>query len=162
LRDLQRRFHVAVVLVHHARKGSAKMRAGQALRGSSEFHAWGDSNLYLRRHGDQLTLSVEHRAAAAITAVSLHLATDGDAVALAMTGRHLAESAPSAVTTAPPPPPTVEHKIEEQLASAASPVTAAALRKLCRIRNATLTAALADLVAAGRVHKGPAGYMISR
>jgi hypothetical protein len=162
LRDLQRRFHVAVVLVHHARKGSAKMRAGQALRGSSEFHAWGDSNLYLRRHGDQLTLSVEHRAAAAITAVSLHLATDGDAVALAMTGRHPAESAPSTVTTAPPPPPTVEHKIEEHLASAAVPVTAAALRKLCRIRNATLTTALADLVAAGRVRKGPAGYMISR
>ncbi len=45
LRELQRTFHVAVVLVHHARKGGAKMRAGQALRGSSEFHAWGDSNL---------------------------------------------------------------------------------------------------------------------
>jgi RecA-family ATPase len=162
LRDLQRRYHVAVVLVHHARKGSAKMRAGQALRGSSEFHAWGDSNLYLRRHGDQLTLSVEHRAAAAITAVSLQLATDGDAVALTMAGRHLAESAPPTVATAAPPPATVEHKIEEHLASAAAPVTAAALRKLCRIRNATLTAALADLVAASRIRKGPAGYTISR
>jgi RecA-family ATPase len=62
LRELQRRFHVAVVLVHHARKGGAKMRAGQALRGSSEFHAWGDSNLYLRRHGDQLMLEVMIRA----------------------------------------------------------------------------------------------------
>jgi RecA-family ATPase len=39
LRELQRRHHLAVVLVHHARKGGAKMRAGQALRGSSEFHA---------------------------------------------------------------------------------------------------------------------------
>ncbi len=37
LREIQRRFHVAVVLVHHARKGGAKMRAGYALRGSSEF-----------------------------------------------------------------------------------------------------------------------------
>jgi hypothetical protein len=138
------------------------MRAGQALRGSSEFHAWGDSNLYLRRHGDQLTLSVEHRAAAAITAVSLQLATDGDAVALAITGRHLAESAAPAVATSAPPPATVEHKIEEHLASAAAPVTAAALRKLCRIRNATLTAALADLVAAGRIRKGPAGYTMPR
>ena len=35
LRDLQRRFHTAVVLVHHARK-SAATRPGQALRGSSE------------------------------------------------------------------------------------------------------------------------------
>src|SRR5262245_1524637 len=98
LRELQRRFHVAVVLVHHARKGAAKMRAGQALRGSSEFHAWGDSNLYLRRHGDQLTLSVEHRAAAAITAVSLQLAVDGNAVALATVERAPAGQA-VAITT---------------------------------------------------------------
>src|SRR4029079_16784475 len=91
LRELQRRFHLAVVLVHHARKGGAKMRAGQALRGSSEFHAWGDSNLYLRRHGEQLMLSVEHRAAASITAVSLQLAVDGEAVALATVDRLLAE-----------------------------------------------------------------------
>jgi hypothetical protein len=163
LRELQRRYHLAVVLVHHARKGSAKMRAGQALRGSSEFHAWGDSNLYLRRHGDQLTLSVEHRAAAAISAVSLHLATNGEAVALATTERHLAESTPTIVAAAPPPAPsTVGQKIEAQLAAAASPLTAAALRKLCRVRNATLTATLADLVATGRVCKAPTGYTISR
>ena len=51
LRELQRRHQVGVVVVHHARKGAARARAGQALRGSSEFHAWGDSNLYLRRVG---------------------------------------------------------------------------------------------------------------
>jgi hypothetical protein len=34
-----------VLVVHHARKSAGRMRAGQALRGSSEFHAWGDSNL---------------------------------------------------------------------------------------------------------------------
>ena len=39
-------------------------RPGQALRGSSELHGWGDSNLYMRRRGAQLTLSTEHRAAA--------------------------------------------------------------------------------------------------
>ena len=39
LRDLQRRFGTAVVLVHHARK-SVAARPGQALRGSSELHAW--------------------------------------------------------------------------------------------------------------------------
>jgi hypothetical protein len=52
LRELQRRHAIAVVLVHHARKGASTIRAGQALRGSSEFHAWGDSNLYLRRDCD--------------------------------------------------------------------------------------------------------------
>lgn len=157
LRELQRRFHVAVVLVHHARKGGAKMRAGQALRGSSEFHAWGDSNLYLRRHGDQLALSVEHRAAAAITAVSLQLAIDGDAIALTTV-----ERAAASATTAITAPITLADKIEAQLADAAAPLTAAALRKLCRVRNARLTTALTDLVAAGRVRKDATGYVIAR
>ena len=41
LRELQRRHAVAVLVVHHAKKGAGRARAGQALRGSSEFHAWG-------------------------------------------------------------------------------------------------------------------------
>ena len=45
LRELQRRHGVAVLVVHHAKKGGGGIRAGQALRGSSEFHAWGDSNV---------------------------------------------------------------------------------------------------------------------
>ena len=47
LRELQRRHALSVLVVHHAKKSSGRLRAGQALRGSSEFHAWGDSNLYL-------------------------------------------------------------------------------------------------------------------
>ncbi len=73
LRELQRRHQLAVAVVHHSKKGAARARAGQALRGSSEFHAWGDSNLYLRRHGDDLTLTVEHRAAASIAPIALQL-----------------------------------------------------------------------------------------
>ena len=157
LRELQRRFHVAVVLVHHARKGGAKMRAGQALRGSSEFHAWGDSNLYLRRHGEQLTLSVEHRAAAAITAVSLQLEITDDTVALTAVTRVAANAAPATAA-----PTTLADNVEAQLAEAEAPLTAAALRKLCRVRNATLTVALTDLVVAGRVTKTAAGYALAR
>jgi AAA domain len=71
LRALQRSHHTAVALVHHARKGAAHERGGQALRGSSELHAWGDSNLYLRRHGQGLQLSIEHRAAPSIDRLPL-------------------------------------------------------------------------------------------
>src|SRR5690606_28541346 len=39
LRELQRRYHLAVLVVHHAKKSAGRARAGQALRGSSEFHA---------------------------------------------------------------------------------------------------------------------------
>src|SRR5262249_42858724 len=81
LRELQRRYQVSVVLVHHARKGAAHARAGQALRGSSEFHAWGDSNLYLRRFGDELTLSTEHRAAPSSAEIAVALKVDGAVVA---------------------------------------------------------------------------------
>ena len=155
LRELQRRYHVAVVLVHHARKGGSKMRAGQALRGSSEFHAWGDSNLYLRRHGDQLTLSVEHRAAAAISAVALQLAVSDDAVALAA----IDQSAPEPAT---PAEISVEHRIVEHLEIATAPLTSTALRKLCQIRNVRMQAALAALVAGGQLRKERTGYVLAR
>ena len=37
----RRRGSTAVVVVHHAKKGANRLRDGQALRGTSEFHAWG-------------------------------------------------------------------------------------------------------------------------
>ena len=83
LRELQRRHAIAVVLVHHAKKGAGAIRAGQALRGSSEFHAWGNSNLYLRRDSnDRIVLTVEHRAAAAMPGVTLELIQRDNALAL--------------------------------------------------------------------------------
>jgi hypothetical protein len=63
LRQLQRQLHTAVVLVHHARKNGAVGQPGHALRGSSDLHAFGDSNLYLRRSRQRLVLTIEHRAA---------------------------------------------------------------------------------------------------
>ena len=63
LRSLQRRCGTSVMLVHHARK-AAGARTGQTLRGTSDLHAWGDSNLYLARSNDTVTVTAEHRAAA--------------------------------------------------------------------------------------------------
>lgn len=154
LRDLQRRHKLAVVLVHHAKKGAAKARAGQALRGSSEFHAWGDSNLYLRRSGDALTLSVEHRAAPSRAAVPLGLRAEGDALALALVDPQPSQ-APAVMTTA-------AERVETALANSHSPLSVAALRGTCRMRTQTLTACLADLVRAGRATKTAAGYTLAR
>ena len=75
-RSLQRRLDLSVVLVHHTRKNAAGgLAAGQGLRGSSDIHAFGDSNLYLRRSKDRLLLLSEHRAAPASPPVSLQLVT---------------------------------------------------------------------------------------
>ena len=154
LRELQRRYQLAVVVVHHARKGAARARAGQALRGSSEFHAWGDSNLYLRRDGEQLTLTVEHRAAASSSGIALRLKADDEAIALEIIERTAANT--EAVQ------PELHERIEEALSGADEPMTVAALRTACRVRNERLVEVLADLVSAGRVHRAAGGgYALS-
>jgi len=152
LRELQRRHGVAVALVHHAKKGGGRARAGQALRGSSEFHAWGDSNLYLRRDGDDLTLTVEHRAAPSVPAVALALAQRGDALALHVVERR-AEPEPQ--------PTSVDERITRALADAGRPLPLAEIRAACRVRNATLCERLAALTAAGRLVRADDGYQLT-
>ena len=79
LRALQRAYQLALalVLIHHLRKYvGARGADGQALRGSGDLHARGDSNLYLRRRDCQLVLSIEHRAAPVPLPCWLELATD--------------------------------------------------------------------------------------
>src|SRR5271165_4542636 len=77
LRQLQRQFHLAVLLVHHAKKDASSLRPGQALLGSSDLHGWGDSNLYLRRQREQLTLTAEHRGARGLGPIPVHLSSAG-------------------------------------------------------------------------------------
>lgn len=77
LRELQRNHDLAIVVTHHARKnGPSGAQAGLGLRGSGDLHAWGDSNLYLRRTRDTLTLTVEHRAASAPDPFNICLVVD--------------------------------------------------------------------------------------
>ncbi|MBN1444376.1 MAG: AAA family ATPase, partial [Planctomycetes bacterium] len=71
-RDLERTFALALALVHHVSK-KAQSRPGQALRGSSDFHAFGDCNAYLQRKGDHVTLTVEHRASRSPAPLTLRL-----------------------------------------------------------------------------------------
>jgi len=75
LRELQRHHHVAIVLVHHASKRQ-NARPGQALRGSSDLHAFGDSNAYLARRQDRLVLTLEHRTAKPIDPLDIQLISD--------------------------------------------------------------------------------------
>jgi RecA-family ATPase len=157
LRELQRRYGVAVVVVHHAKKGAGRIRAGQALRGSSEFHAWGDSNLYLRRNGgpregSELTLTVEHRAAPAMPAVTLELAQRENALALEVIERRAPQT---------PPQSSVDERITAALADAARPIPFSELRGLCRVRTASLYERLAALTVAGRLVKSDQGYRLT-
>ncbi|MGH6826623.1 AAA family ATPase [Methyloceanibacter sp.] len=152
LRELQRRHGLAVLVVHHAKKGAGRQRAGQALRGSSEFHAWGDSNLYLRRSGNDLSLTVEHRAAASPPGIALELLQNGAALAL-----HVQESAAAKV----PMPSTVDERINAALTGSNRAVPIAELRAHCRVRNATLYARLTELTARGHLVRDHDGYRLA-
>jgi hypothetical protein len=152
LRELQRRHAVAVLVVHHAKKGGGSVRAGQALRGSSEFHAWGDSNLYLRRDGDDLSLAVEHRAAPSAKPMRIELVQRGDALALEVVEQ------PATMT---PAPTSLDQRIMAALADAVRPLPFAKLRACCRVRAATLYQRIAALAAEGRISKTDDGYRLA-
>jgi len=154
LRSLQRDYATAVALVHHVRKGAAHERGGQALRGSSELHAWGDSNLYLRRSGQQLQLSIEHRAAPGTDRLPLTLKVNPPALAL-----EVIDQQPAAAPTAQPSGP---QRIEQILTGVHQPLTQKQVRDAVRMRTSDVSQALATLIASGRVIKSADGYQLKR
>jgi hypothetical protein len=152
LRELQRRHNLAVLVVHHAKKGAGRIRAGQALRGSSEFHAWGDSNLYLRRLGNELTLTVEHRAAPSPPTVTLELTQRGEALALEVQTPSTAEV---------PAPTSIDDRILDALRNSNRPLSTSELRSQCPTRKATLYARLTQLTTDGRLVRCAQGYRLA-
>jgi len=153
LRELQRQFGVAVLLVHHVRKGSSTDRPGQALRGSSDLHGWGDSNLYLRRNNRHLILSVEQRAAPSPDDIPLNLSVNGNAPSLAVLDTPQIDPAVAG-------PSSPSERILLAISKADGPLSAIQLRKTCRIRSSTISTTTADLVASGRIRRGPNGYTL--
>ena len=150
LRDLQRQHDLALVLVHHARKsGVGAGQDGQALRGSGDLHAWGDSNLYLRRHHDHLLLSIEHRAAPALAPCTLALVSGegGD-------DTHLQVLDPGAASG---PPTARDEDLDRALLAAIEqaghPVSRTALRATLHVRNERLGEALTRLAAQGLLER---------
>jgi hypothetical protein len=153
LRQLQRTFQVAVLIVHHARKDANAIRPEKALRGSSELHGWGDSNLYMRRRGAQLTLSTEHRAAASQDYIPLQLTQDGSALALSV--------ASESCIPEPGSKPSALQRVQQILASLNQPITVQQLRKLCGLRTATVCSCLAHLAETGMVSRDNRGYQLN-
>lgn len=155
LRALQREFDVAILLVHHTRKnGPATGQAGQNLRGSGDLHAWGDSNLYLRRKDERITLTIEHRAAAAPEPLNLLLhSNDGGADPhLTMSDRAALPSLHESTM--------LDKAIVDILRDATAPLGRTALRGLLRVRNERLGEALAQLVLRGSIIRDGEGFRV--
>ena len=148
LRELQRTYDVAIALVHHASK-KHRRRPGQALRGSSDLHAFVDSLAYLSRERDGLRLHLEHRAAASPDPVEIRL-VQGDAT-------HLELVSPPAADR---PPVPLADRVVERLSTAPGPLMRKELRGLLRVNNQRLGDALGHLERQGRVARDPAGWRL--
>jgi AAA domain-containing protein len=150
-RSLQRQLDLSVLLVHHTRKNAAGgVASGQGLRGSGDIHAFGDSNLYLRRIRDHLILSSEHRAAPASPPVYLDLvATDTEMTHLEVIAELREEK---------------RRSLEEQvvdLLPQGTVLTRAKLRDLLAVQNERLGVALESLERAGRLCRTSAGWQLA-
>jgi hypothetical protein len=147
-RLLQRRLDLSVMLVHHTRKNAASgVAAGQGLRGSSDLHAFGDSNLYLRRVRERLVLLSEHRAAAASPSVTLELIGSDTATT------HLEVVAESQGNR--------QDNLQQQVLGclvAGETLTRAKLRDALSVQNQRLGEALETLERAGKIRRCPSGW----
>lgn len=156
LRELQRAYQLAVLVVHHMRKSPAA-NAGQALRGSGDLHAWTDSALYLRVHQQRLLLQAEHRAAPAPEPVELRLSANPGA-----RDTHLAIVHPTTPCQhrPPPHPPSLTERLLERLHAEPRPHTRVELRRLLRVNNQRLGTTLAELEQAHLVVRTAGGWTL--
>lgn len=139
LRQLQRQHAVAIAVVHHMSKRT-RAQLGQALRGSTDLHAWSDSSAYLVRRRGRLVLTLEHRSAAAPDPIGIELVgNEADT--------HLQTRAPDSDEDdlATPPPSPIAEQLRNRLAAASDPLTRAELRAALRVNNQRLGDALQQL-----------------
>lgn len=153
LRLLQRNHNLAIVLVHHVRK-NGRGPQGEALRGSSDLHAWGDCNAYLTRRANALQLSLEHRFHQPIEPLAIRLVSrpDGSCTHLEIADREASPAIDPAHAT--------YNAVLAQLA-AAGPLPRTTLRAHLRLNNQRLGTALQELERLGRIRRTTQGWTMA-
>jgi hypothetical protein len=149
LRELQRTYDTAIVLVHHASK-KHRAQPGQALRGSSDLHAFGDSNAYLARQQERLILTCEHRAARAPEPITLELVCTPEGHQAHLEVR---------CERAPDPSASLSERALLVLQSASKPISRKALRDTLRVNNQRLGEVLQTLKQQGALVQTAGGWM---
>jgi hypothetical protein len=152
LRELNRTYDLAVVLVHHTSK-KERANPGQALRGSGDIHAWLDVGLYLAKRRSGIVLTVEHRSAAAPEPLALALVTGRDGSA------RLTASDPGPDTGDDGPRDLAAAAVDE-IGKAGEPLTRNALRARLGVRNESLGGILSSLEKKGRIERKNGGWAL--
>lgn len=131
LRQMQRQYATAILLVHHVRK-SGPGDTGQALRGSGDLHAWGDSNLYVTRQDGKTILVPEHRAHPPTPPVTISI-----------------RGTPPRLLAGDVAPMDPDARLDQRVLEALDrqPLARTDLREKLKLRNETLGEAIARLLA---------------
>jgi len=153
LRELQRCFATAVVLVHHASK-KHRAQPGQALRGSGDLHAFGDDNAYLARSGENLVLTLEHRQAKAPEPLALRLTSRPDGSAT-----HLEPLLPLPVAQGKTL--ALADAVVQLLAATNQPLGRTTLRAQLKVNNQRLGDALTQLQQQNRLVRTGDGWQLA-
>ena len=154
LRELQVRHGTAVAVVHHMGK-RRRAQLGAALRGSSDLFAWADSNAYLVRKEQHLSLTLEHRAAPQAGPITLAL-VEGPPGA----GPHLQPVTDDGVAAVPAAP--LAEAVLQTLARTNATMTRAALRQALRVNNQRLGDTLHDLEQRRLIDRADDGWTLRR
>jgi len=149
IRDMQRTYHSAIALVHHASK-KQRAQPGQALRGSSDLHAFGDSNAYLAVRKNHIVLSVEHRSAKSIDPIEMQLVSRANGSAT-----HLEIVADTGSNTSA----SLAQRALVLLQNSKSPLTRTVIRKHLKVNNQRLGDTLALLEKQALVLKTSKGWL---
>jgi hypothetical protein len=146
LRSLARESTTAILLVHHTRKAATGANAGAALRGSSDLHAFGDTNLYFRKlgHDGAVELRIEHRATACPQPIQLRLVVEEEPLSTA-------RFVPLDKNTIVPDP--LAARLLVVLGKADAPMASRALRAALGVRNELIGDALRVLLAQRRIRR---------
>ena len=149
IRDLQRTYHSAIALVHHASK-KQRAQPGQALRGSSDLHAFGDSNAYLAERKKRIVLSVEHRSAKSMDPIEMQLVSRANGSAT-----HLEIVADTGSNTSA----SLADRTLLLLQNSKSPLTRTVIREQLKVNNQRLGDTLAYLDKQALVLKTSKGWL---
>jgi RecA-family ATPase len=147
LRDLQRRYELAIIVVHHTRKASGG-QVGQSLRGSGDLHAWSDSALYLLQRTDHVELIIEHRSAPRPDPLALRLKSPPAHLEVVEMGDE-----PAAVP--------LDQRVLDILRNAAGPQRRQDIRASLAVNNQRLGDALCYLEKLERVERTPLGWLLA-
>lgn len=162
LRQLQRRFGVAILLTHHVAKNrSGSTQPGQAMRGSGDIHAAYDHGASLQRRDDgSVLLCLEHRSAPSPDPIAFRLhskpggATSFDIIDDPFEPDDDSRDRPRPARPAQSvgaPRESLHEQVVRLLDQAAGALSQVAIRNTLQVRNGTLTEVLRELQVDGRI-----------